>query len=352
LEGFFNKEFDNMKNRFLSFSTLGALLFAMLAFGAQTSGAQPALRATAALTAVTSGQATPVASAVATTANSGSSVCSPNGTVRIASDASYPPFENINAKTNQIEGFDVDLLNAIGKSQGLNLTFTNENFDTIFAKLAQGDYELIISAVTITDERQKTVDFSNPYFLSSQAIVVRKADIAKYKTTDDLKGLTIGVQKGTTGEDFATNNIQNTTVKSYTLAPAALQALANKDVEAVIIDTPVALNIIGDQPELNLVVAKGGLTDEKYGIVVRKECSALLNKVNAGLRAIAADGTYNKLFRQYFGEDAPADFLAAASAVGTKSATMSSTMAATMNSTMAATKGATMSMTMAATASK
>ncbi len=251
--------------------------------------------------------------------------CAPKSVARVASDATYPPFESANDQKNgAIEGFDIDLLNAIAKSQGFSIAVTNEDFSTIFVKLAQANYDLVISAVTITADRQKTVDFSNPYFLSSQAIVVSKDNAAKYKTTDDLQGLKIGVQKGTTGEDFATNNIKGSKVSSYTTAPEALQALANKDVDAVIMDTPIALNIIAEQPQLNLVVARRGLTVEKYGIAVRKECRDLLKKVNAGLGAVVADGTYNKLYRQYFGEDAPDEFLSSGSAVSTQAATTTS----------------------------
>jgi polar amino acid transport system substrate-binding protein len=247
--------------------------------------------------------------------------CAVNNVVRVASDTTYPPFENIDTKTNQAVGFDVDLLGAIGKSQGLTVTFVTENFDTIFTKLAQGDYDLVISAVTITDDRSKIVAFSNPYFQSSQSITVRSADASKFKTLDDLVGLKIGVQKGTTGADLA-GKIKNATVSGYDLAPQALQALANKDVDAVVIDTPVALNLISASPTLNLVVTKGDLTDEKYGIAVRKECGDLLNKVNSGLRASIADGTYNTIFRQYFGQDAPAAYMPGAAA------TMAATTAA------------------------
>ncbi len=248
-------------------------------------------------------------------------VCAANGVALVASDTTYPPFESVDTTSNQVVGFDVDLLNAIGKSQGFTPQIVTENFDTIFAKLAQGNYDLVISAVTITDDRAKIVNFSNPYFQSSQSITVRQADAAKYKTVDDLAGAKIGVQKGTTGEDFANKQVKNATVSGFDLAPQALQALANKDVDAVIIDTPVALNLISTQPQLNLVVTAGGLTDEKYGIAVRKECGDLLNKVNAGLRAVVADGTYNTIYRKYFGQDAPAQFMAGAATVGTAVAT-------------------------------
>ena len=282
--------------------------------------------------------------------------CLNNGVALVASDTTYPPFESVDTKTNAIVGFDVDLMAAIGKSQGFTPKFVTENFDTIFTKLAQGNYDMVMSAVTITADRAKTVNFTNPYYPSGQSITVRSADKAKYSGVTDLAGAKIGVQKGTTGEDYANNTVKNATVKSYDTAPEAMQALANKDVDVVIIDTPVALNIVATQPTLNLVVTKGDLTDEKYGIAVRKDCADLLNKVNAGLRATIADGTYNTIYRQYFGEDAPAAFAkggtgitADAAAAATMSATMLATMAPTMASTLSTTAAATMAPTMAAT---
>jgi ABC-type amino acid transport substrate-binding protein len=272
-----------------------------------------------------------------------------NNVLKVASDTSYPPFESVNAN-KEIVGFDIELLTAIAKSQGLEIAVTTESFSTIFAKLAQGDYDAVISAATITEERSKTVDFSNPYFISSQSITVRKADVAKYKSLDDIQGLKIGVQKATTGEELVKEKVTNATISGYDLAPQALQALANKDVEAVVIDTPVALNIIAEQPELGLAVVAKDLTSENYGIAVRKDCPEVLNKINAGLRAVVADGTYNTIYRKYFGEDAPEAFKAGASQVGTAAATTVATAAATRAATTAATVAPTVAATAAASA--
>jgi polar amino acid transport system substrate-binding protein len=270
--------------------------------------------------------------AATTAATSATNACAANNVLKVASDASYPPFENVNDKTKNIEGFDVDLLTAIAKSQGLDVTITNENFSTIFAKLAQGDYDAVISAATITDERSKTVDFTNAYFISSQSITVRKADALKYNSLDAIQGLKIAVQKGTTGADLARNQVKNSEVKEFELAPQALQALSNKDVDAVIIDTPVALNIVAEQPELGLAVVKKDLTAENYGIAVRKSCATVLNKLNAGLRAVIADGTYNTIYKKWFGEDAPDAFKAGS---GQMPATMAPTAASTAAATVA-----------------
>ncbi len=281
--------------------------------------------------------------------------CAANGVAMVASDTSYPPFESVDPATNKIVGFDVDLLNAIGKNQGFTPQFTTEDFTTIFVKLAQGNYDIVASAVTITADRAAKVNFSDQYFLSGQSITVRKADASKYQTVADLTGAKIGVQKNTTGEDFANNQVKNANVHSYDLAPQAMQALANNDVDAVIIDTPVAYNLTAAQPTLNLVVTKGDLTDERYGFAVRKDCADLLNKVNAGLKAVIANGAYNTLYRQYFGKDAPAQFMpgnatsAAAPTASLVTATAGSATMAATSSTGPANLGATVAVTMAPT---
>jgi len=199
----------------------------------------------------------------------------------------------------------------------------------------------VISASTITDERKQTVNFSNPYFRSGQIIIVRKADAGKVKTTADLAGKVIGVQLGTTGAQAAKGVKDVKSVREYPTAPEAFQALANSDVDAVINDDAVSLNIILNSPKLNLVAVGGPFTAEYYGIAIRKDCTALLDKVNKGLAEVIADGTYAQIYAKYLGEEPPAEMraggtgfslnaagatpAATASASGTSQATMAAT---------------------------
>ena len=115
----------------------------------------------------------------------------------IASDASWPPMESVDASKN-IVGFDIDLINAIAKDQKFEVEIKNTAWDGIFAGLEGGEYDAILSSVTITDDRKKTYDFSDPYFDANQAIVVRTDD-TRIKTEADLTGKTVGAQIGTTG---------------------------------------------------------------------------------------------------------------------------------------------------------
>jgi len=234
--------------------------------------------------------------------------CAASGVLRVGSDASYPPFESVNEKTGKVEGFDVDLITAIGQKEGFQVDVRNALFDTIFTALSYGQYDLVLSAATITDERKQTVNFSNPYFVAGQVIVVRKADIDKVKTPADLAGKNVGVQLGTTGAEAAKGIKNVKSVKEYPTAPEAFQALANGDLDAVVNDNVTSLSIILNSPKLNLVVTGTPFTSEYYGIAVRKDCTALLDKVNKGLAEVIADGTYAKIYAQYLGEEPGTEF--------------------------------------------
>jgi len=232
--------------------------------------------------------------------------CRATGELVVGSDASYPPFENVNTSNNKIEGFDVDLMTAIGAKAGFTPKFINATFDTIFANLANNQFDIVVSAATITEERLKTVSFSNPYFTAGQVIVVRKDDTV-VKTAADLVGKTIGVQTNTTGAEAA-KDIKGATLRSFQLAPDAFQALANKDVDAVVNDNVTAITILLNRPELNLKIVGDPFTVEYYGVAVRQPCTDLLSKVNEGLAAVIADGTYAQLYKKYFGDDPAAQY--------------------------------------------
>jgi len=116
----------------------------------------------------------------------------------VGSDIPYPPFEQ--GKAGEYTGFDVELLEAIAEATGRTAEFQDTSFDTIFVDLANGKFDVAASAATITPEREKTVDFTNPYYLSEQAILVKNG--GDIDSVEKLKGATVGVQKGTTGDEF------------------------------------------------------------------------------------------------------------------------------------------------------
>src|ERR1044071_353782 len=117
----------------------------------------------------------------------------------VGSDIPYPPFEQ--GKPGNYTGFDIELMEAIAEKMGRTVEFQDTSFETIFRDVAQGKFEAVISAATITEEREQAVDFSNPYYLSEQAVLVEEG--SAIKSLADLEGKTVGVQQGTTGQELA-----------------------------------------------------------------------------------------------------------------------------------------------------
>jgi ABC-type amino acid transport substrate-binding protein len=223
----------------------------------------------------------------------------------VGSDIPYPPFEE--GKPGNYTGFDVELMEAIGKEIGREVEFQDTSFDTIFTFLAQGKFEAVASAATITPEREKTVDFSNPYYLSEQAILVKAG--GEIDSVDGLKGATIGVQKGTTGEEFVDENGEVGELRSYPSGPDAVNALNAGTVEAVVMDIPVAENAVAANEQLEISAPIS--TEEEYGFAVAQGETELLESINEGLAAVIEDGTYNKLYQKYFHHEPPATIKAA-----------------------------------------
>ena len=217
----------------------------------------------------------------------------------IATDAAFPPMEFVD-ENKQIVGFDIDMMNAIAKLMGLDVEFKNTAWDGIFAGLESGDYDAILSSVTITDDRKEKYDFSDPYINAGQAVVVR-ADEMAIKSHEDLPGKTVGAQIGTTGA-FAVQKISGATLKEYDTIDLALMDLVAGNLDAVVVDTPVAADyaLASDQFKGKLKIVGKPFTEEYYGLVVRKgEMGDLLKAFNEGLKKIQADGTYDKIYAKW-----------------------------------------------------
>jgi polar amino acid transport system substrate-binding protein len=211
--------------------------------------------------------------------------------VKIASDATFPPFEIVDETTKQIVGFDIDMFNAIAQNQGLQPEYINVAFDPLLAGMAQGQYDVGLSTITITDDRKKDMLFSDPYFAAGQVITV-KSNNTTITGKDTLKGK-VGAQIGTTGA-IESAKITGVTLKTYDDIGLAFQDLMNGQIDAVVVDNPIALDYIGKNPD-KLKTAGAVFTDENYGIAVNKTNPTLLAKINAGLKAIKADGTLAKI---------------------------------------------------------
>ncbi len=213
----------------------------------------------------------------------------------IATDATWPPFEYVNDQ-NQIVGFDIDLMDAIAKSAGIEIEYQNVAFDPLLAGMAQGTYDAAISSITITDDRSKSMLFSNPYYVAGQMIVTKKNNTS-VTNADSLQGKTLGAQLGTTGETLA-NGVKGATVKTYNQIGLAIQDLLNGQIDAVICDTPIA-NSYANKNASTLKIVGDALTTENYGIAVAKDKTELLAKINQGLAAVKAAGTIDTLVTKW-----------------------------------------------------
>lgn len=216
--------------------------------------------------------------------------------LKVATDATFAPFEFLDEKTKKPAGFDVDLVEAIGEIIGAEVQVINVAWDGLIPGLQLGNYDMIAAAMAITDERKLAVDFSRPYFVTGQVIVV-KAGNTSIKTPEDLKGKRVGVQIGTTG-DYAAEAIGGVDVKRYENAPAAFMALKVGQVHAVVVDELVAIQELNANPGQTVIAGRPFATEE-YGIAVRKGNKALLDRINAALEQIQADGTYEKLYEKW-----------------------------------------------------
>lgn len=215
---------------------------------------------------------------------------------RVATDATYPPFETVDETTKQPVGFDIDLFNAIAAEAGIKFEYVNVNFDALLAGMAQCQYDAAISATTITAERQKSFNFSDPYINAGQVVTINK-ETTDIKSVADLKGRTIGVQIGTTGAIEAAK-IEGATVKTYDTVDLAFADLANKQVEAVIADYPTSLAFV--QQNSGKIMTTGDVfTAEEYGIPVCKTEPDLLAAINKGLAAVKAKGLIQELEKKW-----------------------------------------------------
>ena len=219
----------------------------------------------------------------------------------VGTDAAYAPFESQNEK-GEIVGLTIDIVKAVATKAGIEVKFVNTPWEGIFNALTQGDRDLIASSVTITEERKQTMDFTDPYFDAVQLIAV-KADsrIAKF---DDLKKRKVGVQTGTTGDEAVTKLLgkTSTAVKRFESTPLALKELESGGVDAVVADNGVVINYVANNAGAKFkTVSDKAFVPEQYGFAVKKGNAELLGKLNSGLAGIKADGTYDKIFAQYFG---------------------------------------------------
>lgn len=220
-------------------------------------------------------------------------------TLKVGSDTTSPPMESVDQASGQIVGFDVDVVNAICAKINCKSEFVTTGWDGIFAALDQGNFDLVASGVSITDERKKAMDFTDPYIVNSQAILMRVED--QGLTVEDFKskGKKLSAQANTTDSQLAESLVGKDKVAAYDTFSAAILALKNKDVDGVVIN---GANAAAYEREFagELVVGIKELQSDPLGLVFRKG-DASVAAFNEGLKAIKDDGTLDQLIGKYWG---------------------------------------------------
>jgi len=226
----------------------------------------------------------------------------PGSPWKVGTDPTFPPFEYRDSGSSAISGFDVELIQAIGKQAGHPIELVALPFDGIIPALQSRSIAAAISAITITAERARAIDFSRPYFKAGQAIVVRNKG-PQFANLEALKGRRIAVQIGTTGA-IAAAKVPKAQVSSFDCTPLALQELANGNADAVVSDVPAILYAIDQAKLTGLRIAGEHLSTEYYGIALPTD-SPLEAPINKALGALIDDGRYAALYRKWFGDEPP-----------------------------------------------
>jgi len=221
----------------------------------------------------------------------------------VGTSADFAPFE-YKLANQTIVGFDIDLIKKILTDQGYTVEVQDIQFDSLIPALEQGKVDVVVAAMTITDERKQRVDFSDGYFDANQSVLVKIGAGVNITTIEDMKNYTLGAQTGTTGwawinDTFvATGKLNNDKFRSYDLYTDAVADLiiGPSRVGAVVIDTPVAQAFAKSG---NVKIVRNITTNESYGFAVKKGNTALVNKINTGLAALMATTYWEELIEKY-----------------------------------------------------
>ena len=217
-------------------------------------------------------------------------------TIIVATNPEFPPFEYVEGDATV--GYDIDMWDAIAKKIGVEYVIEALDFDAGLSSVAANPNTIGISGISLTDERKLTVNFSEGY-INAGLVVIVKAD-SGYTTADQLKGKLIGVQLGTTS-DFAAEEITGMeNVAQYKTFLNAVMDLQGNKLDAVIIDKPVGQAILASLNDPSLVIVDMGLQADWYGIEVNKDNTELLEKINAALAELNAEGFFDQLAVKYF----------------------------------------------------
>ena len=216
------------------------------------------------------------------------------GKLIMSTNAAFPPYE-MTTDSGEFEGIDIETAQAIADKLGLELQIDDMDFDAALLAVQQGKADMVMAGVTVTDERQNVMDFTDSYATGIQSIIVKEdSDIA---SVDDLAGKKIGTQRGTTGYLYCSDDFGDENVVAYDNGLTAVQMLNNGQVDCVVIDNAPAKEFIAANPGLKLLDT--AYVEESYAIGVGKGNTELKDAINTALEELKADGTLQAIVDKY-----------------------------------------------------
>lgn len=222
-----------------------------------------------------------------------------DGKLVACTDMPYEPFEFTDHGENA--GIDIDLIRAIGEDWDVEVEFRDTDFDSIFDEMVKGTCDLVASAVSITDDRRQNYLFSDGYFEVNQSLAVRKDDASSIVGLDSLTGKKVGVQKGTTGADYATERATSSTIVSFDDASEMISALERRDIDGVIQDFPINSYLAQNSKTIEVVTTFTDVAREQYGFAMAKDAVELRDALNKALEKVRRDGRYDDILHKYLG---------------------------------------------------
>jgi L-cystine transport system substrate-binding protein len=219
------------------------------------------------------------------------------GVLRVGFEGTYPPFNFLN-DNKKYDGFDVDISIEIAKRLGVKTKFIATKWDGLIGGLKADKFDIIIAQMSITDERKKSVDFTDPYVVTGAVLVTRK-DTNDITKLEDIKGKKVGVGAGTTFEEVA-KSVQGADVHSYQTVNEYIQDLLNKRLD-VIINDRLLMGYNIKEKKLPIKIASDVVNKDTIGMAIKKGNENFVKKVNKALADMKSDGTYNKIYEKWFG---------------------------------------------------
>ncbi|HEX7064957.1 MAG TPA: transporter substrate-binding domain-containing protein [Bacillales bacterium] len=221
----------------------------------------------------------------------------------VATDNSFVPFEFVDKESGEIQGFDIDLMTAIAKEAGIDIKFKVMNFPGIIPGLKSGRWDMGIAGISITKERDKSIDFSDPYYKSGLMIGVQ-VDNKTIHGIDDLAGKTISTRQGSTSQSYIKENLPKATAKAFPKVTQAYQELMRGSVDATLYDVPNLKYFIKTKAKGKIKTVGDVLEAQNYGIAFQED-SKLVDKVNKALSTLKENGTYAEIYKEWFGTAPP-----------------------------------------------